>query len=48
VELTDYVRLGQNKFILNVRDRKQPPGDWSKTVYTAYKHYIWRRRCHYV
>jgi len=27
VELTDYVRLGQNKFMQNVRDRKQPPGD---------------------
>jgi hypothetical protein len=28
----------------NVRDRKQPPGDRSKTVYTSYKHYIWCRR----
>ena len=40
VELTVYVRLGQNKVMKNVRDRKQPPGDQIKTVYTKYKHYM--------
>jgi hypothetical protein len=40
VELTDYVRLGQKKVMKNVEDRKQPPGDRSKTVYTPCKHYI--------
>ena len=33
MELTDYVRLGHNKIVKNVRDRKQTPGDRNKTVY---------------
>jgi len=40
MELTGYVRLGQNKVMKNVRDRKQPPGDRSKAVHTPSKHYI--------
>jgi hypothetical protein len=38
VELTDYVRLVQNKVMKNVRDRRQPPDNRSKTVYTPYKY----------